>query len=77
MLAYELLHGSLPFEIRNSLDLPKIVEQQVYFSRTNGISEAARDFMFECLRKNPAERPTASQLLKHRWLQVERRRPTL
>ena len=52
VLTYELLHGNIPFEIRNPEDLNKIVEQDVYFSRNGELSGEARDFMNECLRKD-------------------------
>lgn len=32
------------------------------------MSETAKDFVSECLTIDPQSRPTASQMLKHRWL---------
>lgn len=36
-----------------------------------GISPAAQDFITLCLRANPAERPTAQELLLHPWLRQQ------
>ena len=33
-----------------------------------GISDRARQFVKQCLRKDPAARPSAQELLKHPWL---------
>ncbi|KAI1792742.1 Pkinase-domain-containing protein [Ganoderma leucocontextum] len=35
------------------------------------VSETARDFVTECLTIDPASRPTASEVLKHKWLASE------
>ena len=51
VLTYELLYGSIPFEIRSLQDLSKIVEQEVYFSASEAISEYGKAFMEGCLQK--------------------------
>ena len=35
------------------------------------ISESAKDFVLQMLKKNPAQRPTAAQALKHSWIQEQ------
>lgn len=44
------------FKIGNSKDLPDI---------PNHLSEEGKDFVRKCLQRNPANRPTAAQLLDH------------
>lgn len=34
------------------------------------LSENARDFVSQCLRKEPGERPTVLQLLRHPWVRT-------
>jgi len=36
--------------------------------RPPGISDEALDFLDQCLKPNPSERPTAAQLRQHKWL---------
>jgi serine/threonine protein kinase len=38
VMAYELLYGRIPFEIRSEEDLVKIVEEEIYFSRSYPVS---------------------------------------
>ncbi|CAH2048192.1 unnamed protein product [Thlaspi arvense] len=47
------------FKIGNSKDLPDI---------PNHLSEEGKDFVRKCLQRNPANRPTASQLLDHAFV---------
>ncbi|CAN1180658.1 Mitogen-activated protein kinase kinase kinase YODA [Linum perenne] len=44
------------FKIGNSKDLPPIPDQ---------LSDDGKDFVRQCLRRNPSQRPTAAQLLEH------------
>lgn len=37
-------------------------------------SEAARDFVAQCLRRTPTQRPTYAQLLEHPWLKADAER---
>lgn len=34
------------------------------------LSPAGKDFLCQCLRKEPGERPTVAQLLKHPWIRA-------
>lgn len=36
-----------------------------------GVSETARDFVRACLTVDPTNRPTAAQLLQHKWLRTD------
>ncbi|CAN6971198.1 hypothetical protein IGI04_034292 [Brassica rapa subsp. trilocularis] len=47
------------FKIGNSKDLPDI---------PNHLSEEGKDFVRKCLQRNPANRPTAAQLLEHAFV---------
>jgi len=38
-----------------------------------GISEALKDFLLQCFRRNPKDRPTAEELMNHTWLMDEQR----
>uniref|UniRef100_A0A0D9WZ99 non-specific serine/threonine protein kinase n=1 Tax=Leersia perrieri TaxID=77586 RepID=A0A0D9WZ99_9ORYZ len=40
-------------------------------------SKAMKEFVSQCLRKNPAERPSAKDLLKHRFIKYARKSPKL
>lgn len=44
------------FKIGNSKELPAIPDH---------LSEEGKDFVMQCLRRNPLQRPTAAQLLEH------------
>lgn len=44
------------FKIGNSKELPAIPEH---------LSDEARDFVRQCLQRNPLHRPTAARLLEH------------
>ena len=37
----------------------------------SGVSQAAREFVRECLTVDPTNRPTAGRLLNHKWLRLD------
>lgn len=47
------------FKIGNSKELPAIPDH---------LSEDGKDFVRKCLQRNPMNRPTAAQLLEHRFV---------
>lgn len=47
------------FKIGNSKELPTIPDH---------LSEDGKDFVRQCLQRNPLHRPTAAQLLEHRFV---------
>eukprot|EP01134_Creolimax_fragrantissima_P006538 CFRG6538T1 len=57
-------YSSTPFvllgKIKNG-DPPSLCEQQ-------GFSLSMRDFVYQCLRKDPLERPKPTQLMKHKFI---------
>ena len=68
VLAYELLYGRVPFEIRSEEDLIKIVDEEIYFSKSVKISEEAQEFILKCLTKNPKDRFTMVKLMDHPFI---------
>lgn len=44
------------FKVGNSKELPSIPEH---------LSDEGKDFILQCLQRNPSHRPTAAQLLEH------------
>ena len=56
VLTYEMLYGNSPFEVRHYYDLAKIVEEQVFFSKTVRVTDEAKYFISRCLEKLPARR---------------------
>jgi len=47
-------------------------DQDDYPPLPEGISEALRDFLLQCFKKEPLLRKTALELLKHPWLKNPR-----
>jgi len=69
---YFLLAGKRPFRRENRrLESEAIIAGDYEFEppeRWADVSETARDFVSACLTVNPAQRPTAADLLGHQWL---------
>ena len=67
-LAYELLVGSPPFAKESRLDThTSILNDEPQLPST--ISSLASQFILAALQKNPSQRPTVVDLLKHPWIQ--------
>lgn len=82
VMCHQLLTGRFPFDDKKSPYSPSlalvwrsILLDEVDFNRSywDGISEEARDFVRMLLNKDPTQRPTAKQALKHPWLQGDAR----
>jgi len=72
VIVYMLLSGSPPFNGQSdSSIISKIKKGNYTFAgqRWNGISDDAKDFITRLLQHSQADRPTAQEALKHRWLQ--------
>ena len=68
ILTYELLFGRVPFEIRTEEDLVKVVDEDIYFSKSIPITSDAKDFILKCLIKNPKDRFPMARLVDHAFL---------
>ncbi|GAX74903.1 hypothetical protein CEUSTIGMA_g2349.t1 [Chlamydomonas eustigma] len=72
VLTYELLVGFPPFNDKQRAAIEeKIRSEQPRFP--SSMSEGARTFVLRSLQKDPIERPTATELLHHSWIQAHRR----
>ncbi|KAJ3385388.1 hypothetical protein HDU92_003080 [Lobulomyces angularis] len=66
----ELLTGLPPFGTFNPLtSMFKIVKEDIPLP--SAISEELADFLKLCFQKNPNDRPTATQLLNHKWIKKD------
>ena len=64
-----LLDPFLPMPLRQQpQDAQLAMASATVFAEVDHISSDARDFIGLCLKLNPQERPSAAELLKHRWL---------
>lgn len=63
----ELLTGNPPFHNLVDLNVYYAIENDSFIP-PNYLSPLAQDFLLSCFQKNMYKRPTALQLLKHRWL---------
>jgi serine/threonine protein kinase len=68
VMAYELLCGRVPFEIRSEEDLYKVVLEEIHFPKSIPISDFCKDFINNCLKKQPEKRKTITELLEHIFL---------
>jgi len=67
--AIELLTGYPPYyELQPMPALYRIVQDEIPPLPRN-ISDAMTDFLLQCFKKDPAQRPSAVELLEHQWLQ--------
>ncbi|THH14433.1 hypothetical protein EW146_g5894 [Bondarzewia mesenterica] len=76
VITYFLLAGYTPFD-RDSQqqEMEAIIAGDYKFEPAeywDNVSDTAKDFVSECLTINPTSRPTAAQMLEHRWLADER-----
>ncbi|ORX70074.1 kinase-like protein, partial [Linderina pennispora] len=63
----ELLTGKPPYaDLMQMQAMYRIVEDELP-PIPEGISEELKDFLMQCFKKDPKERPTAPQLMEHKW----------
>ena len=58
IMMYEMLVGDNPFKITKEEELIKIIKDEVVIPSYVNISREAKDFLENCLRKNPNDRVT-------------------
>lgn len=77
VMCVQLLTGRFPFDDKSNPHNPalskvwkSILSDEIDFSKSHwrGISDDAKDFVKRLLNKDPRQRPTAKEALKHRWL---------
>ncbi|EIE26639.1 Pkinase-domain-containing protein [Coccomyxa subellipsoidea C-169] len=69
-MLYELLLGRTPFHHSDVLvTVQRIVEREVEMAGSS-VSAAAQDFILQCLRKEPHQRPSITDLLRHPWMEA-------
>jgi calcium/calmodulin-dependent protein kinase I len=75
VVTYFLLAGYTPFDRDTQQQEMQAIcagdykfEPEEYWAN---VSEMAKDFVKQCLTLDPAKRPTAAQLLQHKWLSSE------
>lgn len=75
MTLYELLTGTFPFPGFSRADILKKIRAGSYSIdfQSLSLSPYCIDFLNHCLRLNPKERASATQLLNHPFLAVEYR----
>ncbi|KAK9804764.1 hypothetical protein WJX72_004008 [[Myrmecia] bisecta] len=78
VMAYQLLSGYLPFDDHRNRDSPalskvwkSILTDEIAFKGSSwiDISDQAKDFVKLLLNRDHQQRPTATEALKHPWLQ--------
>lgn len=67
-LVHEILCNSLPFEAEDKLLACALILWADIVSFPDTLSPECHAFMRACLTKNPAERPSAAELLQHPWI---------
>jgi serine/threonine protein kinase len=72
VITYFLLCGYTPFDRDSQAkETEAIIAGDYKFEPAEyweNVSDSARDFIRQCLTINPAKRPTAQDMLKHKWL---------
>jgi len=72
VITYFLLCGYTPFDRESrAKETQAIITGDYKFEPVEyweNISETAKDFVRRCLTVNPTKRPTAQEILEHKWL---------
>ncbi|MEW5298479.1 MAG: hypothetical protein WDW36_001597 [Sanguina aurantia] len=76
VFAYELVVGFPPFAGETQLDsVDKIMNSVPEFPEK--MSDLAKDFICQALRKHPGDRPTVMEMLHHPWIRTYQRRTSM
>lgn len=68
-ILYFMLFGRTPFLATSDEDIVALAaEVEFQFPEDVAVSDGAKDLISRLLRKNPAERLTASEILHHKWI---------
>jgi serine/threonine protein kinase len=70
VVAYELLNGCPPFTCHDKKETEKRINSGLMPEFVVDVSDAARDFVYSCLARSSALRPTAFHLLRNTWIKV-------
>jgi serine/threonine protein kinase len=70
ILGYEMLAGTIPFNITCERDLTKIINDQIFYP--SWMSESATEFLKELLDKNPRGRASVDELLSLPFLRGDK-----
>ncbi|KAH7730265.1 camk/mapkapk/mapkapk protein kinase [Aphelenchoides avenae] len=83
IITYILLCGYPPFFSTHGLPISPGMKNRIRAGQYNftgpewdRVSEAAKDMIRICLRTDPAERATAEQLMRHKWITHYNKNPT-
>lgn len=71
--ALELALGEPPYSDIHPMKVLFLIPKNPAPSLDGNFSKEFKDFVFRCLRKEPRERPTARELLKHPWVRRAKR----
>ena len=73
---YEMVTGSPPHSNLDGLKVVQLIPRTKppRLAETEG-SKELRDFVTSCLRESPAERPTADELSKSKWIRATAKTP--
>jgi calcium/calmodulin-dependent protein kinase I len=72
VISYFLLCGYTPFDKDTQAKETEAIVAGDYkfepFEYWENVSQTAKDFIRSCLTINPSKRPTAQEMLQHKWL---------
>ena len=72
VIVYNLISGKFPYGGKSISSLKENLQKckpATEIKEFENISEDAKDFIKYCLTSDPDKRPSAKELLKHKWVQ--------
>lgn len=73
VIAYMLVSGSPPFYGTSDAETLRAVQEGVVLfnqKHFRGVNDSAKSFITECLTKNPIDRPSAEEAMRHDWFKI-------